>query len=208
MSILVIGATRGIGKCLVELALVRNIGVAALIRNKQKLNIQHKNLRIVEGDILDMASVERSMDSIDKVCITIGISPTFRPVTVFSEGTRNVIEAMKNSNTRDLVCVTGIGAGDSRDHGGFLYDKIINPLLLKNIYEDKDRQEQIVKDSGLDWVILRPGFLTNGALTGKYKIFTDLNGVKAGRISRFDVADFILNEFENKEYTFQTPLIS
>jgi len=208
MSILVIGATRGIGKCLVELALVRNIGVTVLIRNKQKLNIQHKNLRIVEGDILDKSSIERSIDSDDKVCITIGIGPTFKPVTVFSEGTRNVIEAMKNSNSKDLVCVTGIGAGDSKDHGGFLYDKIINPLLLKTIYEDKNRQEQIVRDSGLDWVILRPGFLTNGALTGNYKLFTDLDGVKAGRISRFDVADFILNEFENKEYTFQTPLIT
>ena len=208
MHILVIGASRGIGKCIVELALVRNQSVTALVRNKNKLNIRHKNLRIVEGDVLDRDSINRSMDEVDNVCITIGINPTFKPVTVFSEGTRNVIEVIKNNNSKYLVCVTGIGAGDSRGHGGFLYDRIINPLLLKTIYEDKNIQEQIVRDSGLDWVILRPGFLTNGPLTGKYRIFTELNGVKAGRISRFDVADFILNEFEKREYTFQTPLIT
>ena len=208
MNILVIGASRGIGKCLVELALVRNINVTVLIRNNEKFNIQHKNLRVVQGNILDNDSIERSMDSIDNVCITIGIGPTIKPVTVFSEGTRKVIEAMKKKKADYLICVTGIGAGDSKGHGGFLYDKILNPLLLKTIYEDKDLQEQIVKDSGLNWVILRPGFLTNGALTGKYKIFTDLSGVKAGSISRFDVADFILNEFKKREYTFKTPLIT
>ena len=207
MNILVIGASRGIGKCLVELALVRDINVSALVKNRQKLNIQHKNLRVFEGDILDRKSIEESMDSVDSVCISIGIGPTFKPVTVFSDGTKNVVEVMNENNIKSLICVTGIGAGDSKDHGGFLYDKIINPLLLKTIYEDKDRQEKVVKDSGLEWVILRPGFLTNGPLTGKYKIFTDLSGVNAGKISRFDVADFILNEFEKREYIHQTPLI-
>ena len=208
MNILVIGASRGIGKCLVELAVIRNINVSTLVRNKQKLNIRHKNLKIIEGDILDRRSVEQSMDSIDSVCITIGIGPTFKPVTVFSEGTRNVVEVMKANNIKSLICVTGIGAGNSKNHGGFLYDKIINPLLLKTIYEDKDRQERIVMDTDLDWVVLRPGFLTNGPLTGRYKIFTDLNGVIAGKISRFDVADFILKEFENRKYIHQTPLIT
>ncbi|MGI9554125.1 MAG: NAD(P)-dependent oxidoreductase [Thermodesulfobacteriota bacterium] len=208
MHILVIGASRGIGKCIVELALVRNNSVTALIRNKEKLSIQHKNLRVVEGDILDSNSINNSMDSVDCVCVTIGTGPTFKPVSVFSEGTRKVVEVMKNKNIKDLICVTGIGAGDSKNHGGFLYDKIVNPLLLKTIYEDKDRQEKIVKDSGLEWVIVRPGFLTNGPLTGKYNIFTDLSGVKAGKISRFDVADFILNEFEKREYSYQTPLIT
>ena len=66
-----------------------------------------------------------------------------------------------------LICVTGIGAGDSKGHGGFLYDKILNPLFLKTIYEDKDIQEKMVQDSTLEWLIVRPGFLTNGAVTGK-----------------------------------------
>jgi hypothetical protein len=55
---------------------------------------------------------------------------TRKPVSVFSEGARNVIEAMRNSAVKQLICVTGIGAGDSKNHGGFFYDRIINPLLL------------------------------------------------------------------------------
>ncbi len=104
--------------------------------------------------------------------------------------------------------MTGIGAGDSRGHGGFFYDKIINPLLLKTTYEDKDRQEAIVRESGLDWVIVRPGFLTNGSRTGEYRVLTELNGVKAGKISRADVADFILREAAEMKYRGQTPLLT
>ena len=84
--------------------------------------------------------------------------------------------------------MTGIGVGDSKAHGGFLYDKIVHPILLKTIYEDKNIQEDLVKESGLEWVIVRPGFLTNGPLSGKYRVLTDLIRVKAGKISRADVA--------------------
>ena len=77
---------------------------------------------------------------------------------------------------RRLICVTGIGAGDSRGHGGFLYDRVIAPFLLKTIYQDKDRQEALIRASGTDWTMVRPGFLTNGPLTGKYRLLTDLTG--------------------------------
>jgi putative NADH-flavin reductase len=142
------------------------------------------------------------------VCVTIGIKPTRQPVSVFSEGTKAVVEAMKGSSCKRLLCVTGIGAGDSRGHGGFLYDKIFNPLFLKTIYEDKDRQEAIVRASGLDWVIIRPGFLTEGPRTRQYRVLTDLRGVKAGKISRADVADFILREAVEMKYREQTPLLT
>ena len=60
-----------------------------------------------------------------------------------------------------LIAVTGLGAGDSRGHGGFIYDAVVFPLLLKRVYDDKDVQERIVRSSGLDWTIVRPGLLTN-----------------------------------------------
>jgi putative NADH-flavin reductase len=208
MKLLVIGATRGIGFELLQQALSAGHEVTVVVRSPQRLSISHENFKVRKGDILEKSVIEETVKGQEAVCLTIGIKPTRQPVSVFSEGTKTVVEAMKKSSCRRLICVTGIGAGDSRGHGGFFYDKIINPLLLKTAYKDKDRQEAIVRESGLDWVIVRPGFLTNGSRTGKYRILTELNGVKAGKISRADVADFILREAAEMKYRGQTPLLT
>jgi putative NADH-flavin reductase len=208
MKLLLIGATQGIGFELLKQALQAGHEVTLIARNPDRLEITHPNLTVTKGDILNKSVIEQAVNGQNAVCITIGTKPTRKPVSVYSEGTKTVIEAMKNSPCRRLLCVTGIGAGDSRGHGGFLYDKIINPLLLKTIYEDKDRQEAIVQNSRLDWEIIRPGLLTNGERTGQYRILTNLSGVKAGNISRADVADFMLREASEMRYRQQTPLLT
>ncbi|WP_017297168.1 NAD(P)-dependent oxidoreductase [Nodosilinea nodulosa] len=208
MKLLLIGATRGVGFELLQQALQAGHDVTLIARNPELLEINDEHLNVIKGGILDKSVIEQNVNGQDAVCITIGIKPTRKPVSIYSEGTKTVIEAMKKSPCRRLLCVTGIGAGDSRGHGGFFYDKIINPLLLKTGYEDKDRQEAIVRQSGLDWEIIRPGFLTNGARTGKYRILTNLSGVKAGNISRADVADFMLNEVSEMQYVNQTLLLT
>ena len=208
MKLLVIGATRGIGRRLVELALDECHTVRALVRDPGRLPVSQDRLSVIKGDIRDREAVNRAVEDQDAVCITIGINPTRKPVTVFSEGAKTVIEALANSDVNQLICVTGIGAGDSKNHGGFFYDRIFNPLLLKTIYEDKERQEALVRNSNLEWVIVRPGFLTNGPLTGTYRVLIDLAGVTAGKISRADVAHFILNEIKEKAYLSKTPLLT
>lgn len=208
MKLLVIGATRGIGRSLVDLALERGHAVRALVRDPVRLPVRHERLSVFQGDIRDREAVQRAVAGQDAACITIGISPTRKPVSVFSEGAQNVIDAMTRSGSKLLICVTGIGAGDSKNHGGFFYDRIFNPLLLKTIYEDKNRQEELVRHSNLEWVIVRPGFLTNGPLTGNYRVMVDLEGVKAGKISRADVAHFILREIKEKAYLSKTPLLT
>jgi putative NADH-flavin reductase len=208
MKLLVIGATRGIGRRLVELTLDEGHTVTALVRNPERLPASRDRLEIIKGDIRDRDAVGRAVRNQDAVCITIGINPTRKPVTVFSEGAKTVIEAMTHSAVDQLICVTGIGAGDSKNHGGFFYDRIFKPFLLKTIYQDKDRQEALVRNSNLEWVIVRPGFLTNGPLTGTYRVLVDLEGVRAGKISRADVAHFILSEIKNKAYRLKTPLLT
>ena len=208
MKLLVIGATRGIGRCLVEHSLGEGHEVTALVRKPDALGLQSERLAVIKGDILDANSVNQAMDGQDAVCTAIGIGPTRKPVMVFSEGIRIVIAAMQTTGTRQLACITGIGSGDSKNHGGFFYDRIINPLLLKTIYEDKDREEAVVRASDVEWVIIRPGFLTNGPLTGNYRAITDLSGVTAGKISRMDVAHFVLTELAEKKYVKQTPLLT
>jgi len=208
MKLLIIGATRGVGAQLLEQSLAEGHPVTALARNPGKVMKRPGRLRVLPGDILDRESVERAVREQDAVCIAVGRAPTWRRVTLFSDGTRNVIGAMERYGVKTLICVTGIGAGDSRGHGGFLYDRIVRPCLLKTIYEDKDVQETWVRESPLDWVIVRPGFLTNGPKTGRYRVVTELEGVTAGKISRADVAHFILTQLEHGSYVKQTVLLT
>lgn len=207
MHISIMGANRGVGFQLLTQALEEGHTVTALVRDPLKLTIEHQNLNIVKGDIRDPESVEHATTGQDAVCFCIGIGPTRKPVTVFSKGTQNVLRAMHKTRVNFLICVTGIGAGDSKNHGGFLYDKLFSPLVLKTVYEDKDRQETLLKESDVDWIIVRPGFLTNGPKRGRYRAITDLTGVKAGRISRADVAHFMLAQLVSPTFLRQTPLL-
>lgn len=208
MKLTIIGASRGIGRELLKSALSQGHEVTVLARQPEKINESAPNLKVIKGDILDLNSVKESIDSRDAICVCIGIPPTFKPVDVFSKGTQNVLNAIGENSSQRLVVVTGIGAGDSKGHGGFLYDKIVNPLLLKTIYADKDLSESLLKSSKVDWMIVRPGFLTNGPRTGQYRVVNDLTGIKAGKISRTDVADFILRQLQEPTHFSKAPLIT
>src|SRR4029453_559174 len=100
---------------------------------------------------------------------------------------------MEAESVSPLVCITGIGAGDSAGHGGFLFDNVIFPLLLRKVYADKDRQEAIVKKSGLAWTLVRPSILNNKPGRGAIKALEDLSAFHGGSISRQDVAKFVLD---------------
>jgi putative NADH-flavin reductase len=208
MKIAVIGATRGLGLALVQMALERGHEVTVLLRNPKKMSLVHPKLKICIGDILSTSSIETSLAGQDAVCTMIGVTPSRKPIDTFSQGAKNVLAAMKAVSDIKLIAVTGIGAGDSRGHGGFLYDKIIQPLLLRTMYEDKDREEAVLKASSANWMIVRPGTLTNGKFTGQYRVLTEMAGITAGKISRKDVADFILRQLEQPTYFKQTPLLT
>jgi putative NADH-flavin reductase len=208
MHLLIAGASRGVGRALVEQALAAGHKVTALARHPARVEGADDRLRTVHGSVLDPAAVAAAVAGQDAVCCALGVKTPWEQPTLFSQGTARLLEAMKKAGVRRLVCITGIGAGDSRGHGGFLYDRIIYPLMTKGIYADKDRQEALIRASGTDWTIARPGFLTNGPLTGSYRVLTDLTGVTARRISRADVAHFVLSELESGRYIRQTPLLT
>ncbi|NOX17820.1 MAG: SDR family oxidoreductase [Chlorobi bacterium] len=209
MEITIIGATRGIGKEALKQAVTRFQKVTVLARDPAKIEMQNDNLNIVEGDFIKYDSVKDAIKNADVIVISVGCVPSRKPVTLFSVGAGHIIKAIDELKINPLViAVTGIGAGDSEGHGSFLYNKVIKPLLLKTIYDDKNRQEEILKKECKKWIIVRPGFLKNGGKTGRYNIYTTLDGVKAGKISRADVADFILKQAENPTYLMKTPLIT
>ena len=114
---------------------------------------------------------------------------------------------MDKHGVRRLVCITGVGVADSKGHVGFLYDRIILPFVLKNVYEDKERQEEAIKRSDLDWVIVRPARLTDEPAKGEYGVFLG-GSYTAKTISRADVAAFMLAQLTDDTYVRKTPVIS
>jgi len=208
MKILIIGASRGIGKALMEEALNDGHDVSVLARHPEKISFSHPKLTIHQGDVRDPASLVDPARDRDVLCSCVGGPITCKPVDLFSTAATTLVETVAATPGQKLIAVTGIGAGDSKGHGGFLYDKIFNPLLLKTIYADKDREEAIISASSVEWLIVRPAGLTNGPRTGTYRVLTALDGVTSKRISRRDVADFILTQAAEPTLFGKTPLIT
>ncbi len=207
-KVLVIGATGPLGRQIVAEATRAGHRVRALARNPSTASFD--GAEVVRGDVMDRASLERAADGQDAAICSLGSKLTLRPMTLLSEGTKNLIDALTARGVRRLLCVTGIGAGDSKGHGGFVYDWIIQPLILREIYRDKTRQEQLVRASGLDWTIVRPAMLTEGPARGPgaYRVASDLTGFVATKIARADVAGFLVGELSHPRHLREAVVLS
>ncbi len=193
--ILIVGATGGTGRQLVAQALERGHAVTAFARNPAKLGIEHPNLRVVQGDVLDYASVEAAVKGQEAVISALGHKQYFGPSRILSEGTRNILRAMETHNVPRFVCQTSLGIGDSAGRMGLYYTFIVCPLVVPFYFWDKTRQERLIAASKLEWVIVRPGALNNGEKRGAYRHGPDIgNFLWTVRISRADTADFMLNQ--------------
>ena len=204
--VLIVGATGGTGRQLVAQALERGLTVTALVRDPARLTIAHPHLTVVRGDVLDGDSVTAAMPGQEGVLLALGHRRYFPPNRILSEGTRNVLRAMEAHGVSRFVCETSLGIGDSAGRLGVYYTFFTIPVILPFYYWDKTRQERIIAASPLEWVIVRPGLLTNGAKRGSYR-----HGRRIGsffwtmRISRADVADFMLNQLESDTYLRTAP---
>jgi len=207
VKVLIIGATGSTGRILLEKALEQGHQVTALARNPSAVAPPEYRPRVLGGNVLDPEAVEAAVAGQDAVLSALGTRST-KPTTLFSASTANLVGAMKKHGVRRLVCITGVGAGDSKGHVGFLYDRVFLPLVLRNQYEDKERQEEILRRSGLEWVIVRPARVTNKRATGEYQVFLSGDSYKATTISRQDVADFMLAQLTEDRYLHKTPVIS
>jgi putative NADH-flavin reductase len=209
VAVLVIGASRGIGLETVRALLAAGHSVRAMARKAHDIPIDDARLEKLDGDALDKAAVERALTGVDAAIQSIGADITpetiLKGTTLFSRATRVLVDAMRARGVRRLIVVTGFGAGDSRGKGGFLYASVMFPLLLKRIYDDKDVAEQIVRSSGLDWTIARPGILTSGPATGRYEVLVDPASWRAGTISRADVANFLAKQVADTALVRKTP---
>ena len=207
-KLLVLGATGGTGRLIVREATARGYDVTVLVRSAETAKAL-TGAKLVVGDARDEAVLRQALNGRDAVVSALGTPASpFRDVTTLSSATRALVSAMQRERVSRLVCITGMGAGDSVGHGGFVFDKLIFPLVLRKVYADKNRQEAIVRDSGLDWVLVRPAMLHDKPARGATRALTDLSGFHGGRISRAEVARFVLDQVRDTTWLHRAPLIA
>lgn len=208
--LLVIGASRGIGLAVVKRALERGHAVRAFARSAARIPIEHPALEKMAGDARSPEDLRRALDGMGAVVLTLGVPPDPRfiigPVDLFSTATRALLPAMQEAGVRRLVAVTGFGAGDSRPAIALL-QRLPFQLVFGRAYADKDIQEQLVRDSGLDWTLVRPGVLTNGRGTGRLRVLAEPSTWRNGIVSRADVADFIVAQIDSREFVHKAPVV-
>ncbi len=204
MDLAIFGATGGTGRHLVEQALAAGHRVTVLVRNPAARTVQHERLRVVQGDARDPARVAAIIPSQDAVLSAIGTNAR-GPVTNCADATRHILTAMTHENVRRLIVLSAYGAADSHDGG--LYTRLVW-LLQKDKMADKDRMEELLRHSALDWTLVRPPALTNGPRTQQYHTGTGLRMKVTSRISRADVADFMLRQVANATFVRQAPAIA
>ena len=206
MNLVIFGATGGTGRALVEQALDQGHTVTAFVRKASRMCVKHRRLRLAIGDVLDYGTVEAAIVGQDAVLSALGHKRWLIKTSILSRGTRNIVAAMTKCRVRRFVCETSLGVGDSRGRLGILYTFFLIPLLLYFYFQDKELQEKCIMQSSLDWVIVRPAALTNGKQTGVVREGKDIGSLLfTHRISRADVASFMLSELRDDRYLKDTP---
>lgn len=211
MKLLIFGATGKTGLHLVQQALALGHQVTVFVRNPACFPVRHANLKTIPGDILDPRSVKHAIHGHDAVLSSID-PPAHKIGTVCSLGTQNIVIAMQKAGVKRFIAQAALGYGDSRktlDRTPFFFRYIIVPFILRKGFADHALQEEYIKQSGLDWVIARPGNLTDGPLTGAYRHGFSASDKKIKvKISRADTADFMLKQLTSDLYLWKTPGLS
>ncbi len=208
MKLTIFGSTGGTGRQILAQALEQGHEVTAFARTPERLDQKHEKLRVIKGNVLDFASVERAIQGQDVVLCSLGMPPMDKSY-LRAKGTKNIIRAMEKTGVKRFICQSTAGVGDSRDTLPFLMKYLIVPFILRRAWADHEIQENYVKESQLEWIIARPAALTDGGHTGSYQHgFTADNKTVTNKISRADTADFMLKQLSDNKYLHKTPCIS
>lgn len=205
--IAVVGARGGVGRRVVRLALDRGWAVSAQTRDAAKLGALGLHVRPVAGPPDDPATLRDLVRDADAVVFALGIDRG-GPTTLFSDSTRALLAAMAAAGVARLIAVTGVGAAETRGHGGLLYDRLIFPLFTRHRYADKDRQEALIAASDTDWTLVRPAPFSDRPGAGALQVVTEVRPeTRLRRITRDEAADFIVDALASGDYRHQRPFI-
>ena len=198
MNILVIGAAGKTGEAIVKQALGQGHTVTAFVHTVKDFDIP--GARVLEGDVLDAAAVQAAVAGQDAVLDALGGHTPWKETSLETNAARNIIAAMQAHGVKRLLVVSAIGVGDTKDLVPSWYEHLIMPTLLKGTMADKERMEPEVEASGLEWTLVRPGHLVDGEASGKITFFEHGRGETAHKITRADVAAFMLDALTDGTY--------
>ncbi len=194
MKVVIFGSTGKTGVELVKQALEQGHSVTAFVRDPARLAVENDNLTIVTGDVFNPSSVVKAIEGQDAVICALGAGSDLKKTTVRTTGTINIINSMQKNNIKRLIVVTAMGVGESWNTLSF-FNKFFFATLLRSSRDDHETQEAAVKESGLDWTIVRPSGLTETPRTGIYDVGENILATTS-KIARADVADLIIKEVE------------
>jgi putative NADH-flavin reductase len=209
MKIIVFGATGGTGKLLVSQALSKGHSVTAFVRNPEGLT-QDPHLRVIQGDVLDFGAVVNAVRGHRAVLSALG-ARSLKKSDILAQAIPSILEAMRQEYVTRLIVLGASGV--VRDHGKY-QNALTNTALwvakktvLKHPFVDQAAQERLLAASDVDYTIVRAPRLLDGPFTGTYRILPDALPPGALRISRADVADFMLQQLTDPRFHRQGPYI-
>jgi putative NADH-flavin reductase len=212
-TIAVFGATGRTGIPFVKQALAKGHHVVALVRKPSKMPINHKNLELIVGDALNAVDVQRTINRVDGVVSCLGQDKGSQP-DFQTKATRLIVDTMKKEGVRRFISLTGGGVRDAtNDKPGFMDNLIV--FIMKNVagkgaknaLQDGISHAELVRKSGLDWTIVRGPMLTEDPAKGSYQV-GNVGTVKGIKLTREDLAAFMLKEFETGQYKGKMPFVT
>jgi putative NADH-flavin reductase len=209
MNIVIFGANGPTGQILTKQALASGHTVVAVTRHPEAFPLRNDRLQVMRGDVFDLSSVEQAVAGQDAVLSTIGVPYSRKPITVYSQGTANILQAMNHHDVRRLVCVSSGATNPHYDpQEGFLFGRIIKPIFGRTLYADMDRMETLVMNSDLDWTIVRPAGLFNTPTVTHYQVAQAYMVPGGRKTSRADLADFMLQQLTTDQYVHRAVAIA
>lgn len=206
MKILILGATGKTGQQLVIQSLERHYEVTVLVRDPTKLTLVHEKLTLIKGSVLDKDLLTKTVEGKDAVLSALGVGKSLKSSNFISNAVSLLISAMKEKNIKRLIFMSAFGVGKTFAQAN-LIQKIIFRLPLKNLYADKSKADEQLRNSKLDWTLVYPVRLTNTSRTGKYTVGEKLPMKGMPKISRADVADFMLHQLTDNTFLKKSPII-
>jgi NAD-dependent epimerase/dehydratase len=212
MKIVVFGATGIVGRAVVNEALNKGHEITVLTRNARNVTVQHERLHVAEGNPTDRDAVRRVLEGQQAVIQTLGIGGKGdgKPTRFVSDTNGLIMEEMKRMNIRRLIAISVIGAGDSLTFLPWIYRKLVLPVFMKwfqAIIDDKNRMESMIRESGLDWTIVRCTTVKERAAKGRVHATLDGKGLTFS-IAAADMACFLVEQLTDDRFLKQAPTIS
>ena len=206
--VLILGATGGTGRQVVEQAVAAGVDVTAIVRVPAKLSPSVRSIRVLTGDLMhNTAVLTAAVAGQDAVISTLGVGQSFKPGRLIRTTAPAIVGAMLQQGVRRLVFTSAFGVGATRQDTPLL-PRLFIATLLRQIYADKKAGEEAIRNSSLDWTIVYPVGLTDGPKTGTYRAGERLSLSGFPRISRADVAEFLLKQVHDPAFIRKGVLVA